>query len=68
MTFTEPLTWTCHICGRERLDSAISVWRSDISAQFNLPPGTSRQNVRYCNDNPDCALKARSFSLCKGKE
>ena len=48
------LIWKCHICGRERPDSCISVRTIDTSANFDLPPGTMTQNIRYCNDDPNC--------------
>ena len=49
------LAWTCHICGVERPDAAISVctttWRS--------PDGVvASQNVRYCNDEASCRKAA----------
>lgn len=60
--FTE---WTCHICGKSRPDASISVHKTDMSAEHNLPPGTMQQNVRYCNDNPDCIEKAKTFQFTK---
>jgi len=53
-------TWTCHICGRERPDQAISVMVFDTSENYGLPPGTMKQNVRYCNDNPECWTGAQT--------
>lgn len=52
-------TWTCHACGKERPDSAISVVTRDTSKEHGLPTGTFKDNVRYCNDNPECAKAAR---------
>lgn len=57
------LTWTCHICGRERPDASISVDKHDESSRHSLPPGTVTENIRYCNDNPYCANAAKTFSL-----
>lgn len=49
------LTWTCHICGDERPDARISVFKKPSV----LPGGaTMTQNVRYCNDRPDCLAGA----------
>lgn len=59
------LTWTCHICNKERPDAFISVISKDISAEHNLPPGTMRQNVRYCSDNPICSSKALIYKHTK---
>lgn len=57
------LTWKCHICSRHRPDSKISVHQTDVSEKYNLPKGTTKQNVRYCNDNPDCVEKATTFTF-----
>jgi hypothetical protein len=54
-----PLTWTCHVCGKERWDIFISVWKTDLSAEYGLPPGTFGQNGRYCNDDPKCIESAK---------
>ena len=53
-----PLTWKCHICGEDRPDQFISVFTTDISAKFRLPHGTIEQNIRFCNDRPQCQQKA----------
>lgn len=58
------LTWLCHICGRERPDDKISVFTHERMIG-NIP---MKENVRYCNDNPDCAEKAKTFSFIKAKE
>ena len=60
-------TWKCHICGKERPDDKISVHTKDTSTDYDLPPGTMKQNVRYCNDNPDCGKVAAIFRFDKGK-
>ena len=62
------LEWTCHICGKVRPDSCISVMKRDISEKFGLPAGTMIQNVRYCNDDPDCEKKSELFSFFKDEE
>lgn len=54
-------TWTCHICGRERPDEKINVHVRDCSEEEGLPFGTLGQNVRYCNDDPDCIKAAKTF-------
>jgi predicted subunit of tRNA(5-methylaminomethyl-2-thiouridylate) methyltransferase len=49
------LTWTCHVCGRERPDDKISV----LSVSHMHARGFEvRHNVRYCNDRPECAAGA----------
>jgi hypothetical protein len=55
-----PLTWTCHVCGEERPDARISVFTTDVSALFGLPAGTVKENVRYCNDRPECVAQGRT--------
>lgn len=48
------MTWTCHICGKEREDEDISVFTYLLKDL----PGAER-NVRYCSDNPDCLRAAQ---------
>jgi hypothetical protein len=54
------ITWACHVCGRKRPDSLISVCKKDLSANYGLPANTITNNVRFCNDNPDCIEKAKT--------
>lgn len=61
------LVWRCHICGRYRPDDKIRVVHTDISAEHGMPPGTIGQNVRYCEDNADCVVKAQTHRLFKAK-
>ena len=58
-----PVTWTCHVCGKRRPDRKISV----RSTAMTFPGGMSaQQNVRYCNDDPVCAEKSKTFSFFEG--
>ncbi len=59
--------WTCHVCGEDRPDAKISVFSKDISGDFEvpLPPGTMKQNVRYCNDKKECIEGAKTYSFIK---
>lgn len=59
----ENMTWRCHICGKERPDDKISVH----TRTKEIRGVTVSTNVRYCNDNPDCREKAKSFDFF-GKE
>ncbi len=59
--------WSCHVCKEERPDNRISVFTTDISAEHGLPPGTMKQNVRYCNDKLGCTDRAKTFSLAKNR-
>lgn len=56
--------WTCHICGKMRPDAKISVLSKDVLPKYNMPPNT-KENIRYCNDNPDCIAKTPKFSFFK---
>lgn len=58
----EGLTWTCHICGERRLDADISVQTIPLIINGRE---LGDQNVRYCNDNPECVEKSKTFSLMK---
>ena len=60
---TVELTWECHVCGKTRPDDKISVISTDRSIENKLPPGTCHENVRYCNDNPECCRAAPSKRL-----
>jgi hypothetical protein len=57
--------WTCHVCGRERPDDRIKVYTVDLSAEFGLEPGTLSQNVRYCEDDRRCIIKAPMIRLVR---
>ena len=62
------ITWTCHICGKERPDHCVSVFSKDTSEEHGFPPGTMKQNVRYCNDNVTCVEAAPHFNFIKKDE
>jgi len=55
------ITWTCHVCGKERPDARISVFKRDISQSLGLPTGIAFENVRYCNDSDSCFQKAQTY-------
>lgn len=54
------LTWTCHICGRERPDNKISVMKKPLVFESGV---VADQNIRYCNDNPSCRDAAPHFDF-----
>jgi hypothetical protein len=56
------LTWTCHICGRERPDDKISVMTKPLVFESGV---VADQNVRYCNDDPSCRDMAPHFDFFK---
>jgi hypothetical protein len=51
-------TWVCHVCGKERPDDKISVH----STKKMVGDVEITQNVRYCNDNPDCVEGAKTVN------
>lgn len=55
-------TWTCHACGDERPDAAISVW----STWRTIGGVDVQTNVRYCNDRPGCVEAAPGIDLMGG--
>jgi len=60
------MTWTCHVCGRERPDDKISVWSSSTADPLTGIKMT--QNVRYCNDNQECIEAVKRFSFFDHRE
>lgn len=52
------ITWQCHVCGDERPDRFISLFTRDVSEAHQLPPGTAKFNIRYCNDRLTCKTGA----------
>ena len=61
----EGLTWTCHVCGQERPDEKISVYSKPL---FINGVRCGEENIRYCNDNPECMMKAPVTSHFENKE
>lgn len=58
----EGLTWTCHICKKKRPDAKISVHTTPLRIGGRV---MGEQNVRYCNDNPECKKKAQNYEFVK---
>jgi len=52
------LTWTCHVCDKERPDEKIGV-ATGILKDF----ANARINIRFCNDNATCTEVAREHAL-----
>ena len=55
-------TWTCMICGKERPDADISVYkrRMEVTAGF-----LTEVNIRYCNDKYMCLDWAKKAPTMK---
>lgn len=62
--FDPDLTWTCHVCGEERPDDKISVFKSTVEMKGVRIPIT--QNVRYCNDRQSCIEGAPNINFVEG--
>lgn len=54
------MSWTCHICKRERPDERISVMKHPI-IDSDSGRQIGHQNVRYCNDRVHCRQAARYY-------
>jgi hypothetical protein len=54
---TDLLTWSCHVCGRERLDQFIAVASRPAAGIHDKIPGLMF-NVRYCVDCEACTAVA----------
>jgi hypothetical protein len=55
--FPRDLSWTCHVCGENRPDSAISVAHRPLRGMEDRYPQV-RFNARYCNDRIECITVA----------
>lgn len=53
------LTWVCHVCKEERPDEKISV----LTKPLIIGSVEVTQNIRYCNDRPECFEGAKVFSF-----
>lgn len=53
--------WQCDICGKERDDRHIAVITKPLIINGRLS-GCGTENIKYCDDNPDCTQKAKTFS------
>lgn len=60
---SEELRWRCHVCDKSRPDAKISVLTVDNSKRLGLPVGTCGRNIRYCNDDDECAHGAAEMGL-----
>jgi len=58
----ENITWSCHICGKTHPDAKISVYTTPLVINGQV---MGNQNVRYCNDNPECQKKAQDYKFVK---
>lgn len=59
------IAWTCHVCGRERPDAAISVRKRPLIYQGKY---VGTQNIRYCNDRAECIEGSETHDIIKFSE
>ena len=58
----ENLSWKCHICDKERPDAKISIRTIPMIINGRK---LGSQNIRYCNDDPTCVEKSKTFKFIK---
>jgi hypothetical protein len=51
------MTWRCHVCGDERPDEKISVYKREHHSPVRMT-----ENIRYCNDRQPCIDGAPNHS------
>lgn len=51
-------TWKCHICGEIKPDNKIAVLSAPLIIDGQV---VGEQNIRYCDDNTECIVKAQTF-------
>jgi hypothetical protein len=62
----DQITWACMVCGYERPDARISVYRRPMSRPDDVIPDV-RVNVRYCNDRAGCIACATAKGRWTGQ-
>ena len=56
------LTWTCHVCGENRPDNKIAVFKKPLVIKGNV---VGSQNIRYCIDRPECREGVKTITFVK---
>ena len=62
MVFTDPLMLGCHVCGESRREHNINTRFNHFQ---NAHGATWTENIRYCNDRPDCIQRSQTHRLAK---
>lgn len=60
--FPHRCTWTCDICGDERIDALIDVLKYQDESK------TMQINIKYCRDNSECVTKAYRLDMWCGQK
>jgi len=58
----------CNVCGKERQEVFIDILKKDRSAEWGLSEGTYIENIKFCNDKPECFFGAEKVRLTKKVE
>lgn len=58
-------TFKCDVCGKERQKVFIDVLKKDQSVEWGLSEGTYIENIKFCNDKPECFFGAEKVQLTK---
>ena len=58
------IEWNCHVCGKLRPDDKISVHSRTVTRGVV----EIKENVRYCNDNPECVEGAKKVTWLGAEE
>lgn len=56
---------TCEVCKEIRNIDDLDVRIIDISKSLNLPIGTTKRNLAYCKDNPNCKAVIKNYDYEK---
>lgn len=48
------IEFRCEVCKELRPQNLIAVDVRDLSKKYNLPPGTMKRNVNFCNYRKSC--------------
>ena len=60
-------TFKYDVCGKERQEAFIDVLKKDRSVEWDLPEGTFTENIKFCNDKPECFFGAEKVRLVSKK-
>jgi hypothetical protein len=59
------LTWSCHVCGEERPDAAIGVFKREHLIEGRVEV---TENVRHCIDRADCVFGAQQVHFLPARK
>lgn len=62
---TVDTNWKCDVCGQERDFNRLGVRNIDRSSQMGLEADSFTEQIKFCNDNPDCIEKSKKITHIK---